>query len=68
MTDPPVLTAEQRLDTIEEALDIIMARLWAIYELLEEQQENTDALVSLVEEATCAFPSFDVPPTARPLS
>lgn len=67
MTDPPVLTTDQRLDNIEEDLDAMMARLWAMQELLEDQLENTNALVSLVEEATCAFPTFAVP-TARPLS
>ena len=56
MADPPVSPLEDRLSKIEEELAAIVIAIQVLTMMVQVQAKSSEELVSLVEEATAAFP------------
>jgi hypothetical protein len=56
MTDPPVSPLEDRLSNVEAELAAVIIAIQVLTMMVQVQSKSAEELMSLVEEATAAFP------------
>jgi hypothetical protein len=56
MTDPPVSPLDNRLSSIEAELAAVVIAIQVLTMMVQVQSKSAEELMSLVEEATAAFP------------